>query len=614
MNYTQFMGGVMSKGAINDGQTVCSVKLNWQDVDGHPIEIKRVWFFTSEGKHRASEDTLHIYEGKDRRPLEPPVTEVNHELWYRNWIYQKFLHHNLADFFLFDGEDMRSYLVLEPKNQVRSAIKGLLGLPVLEGLKESLKKYARDQASSVDNPPSEKQVTDLNNEIDDLENDIETNKELLDEKKTEFEQVKKRIEYLIHTQPDRGTVADIGELIIKRDKHYQNSETARNELFALLSGDTALAISGKKLRNDTISQLEAEAKLESWEQGSKESNENLRIFSLDLSNRLSQLTPSLDSDQISAIVVEATEAWKKLWHTAPEGCADQYMHKGLDVRARSSTIDKLISIDGRNASEGNMLVKRWEKEKNAAETIKQTIINIETIGDEKESNKEELEELILLRDKIKERMGELENIITYATSTKNAKELDLSKLLERQGRDDYQYRYAQFAKKYAKLIDELLKSAIPLHTGSISIEMTKVWKGMAQLSDRVEKIEISRDCDVRMLDENGKEVKLVKSAGANQVFVMALITAVTIVSGKIFPFIVDTPLGRLSLEHRLNVLKTFTDRPESQVILLSTDQEVVDDKLEAIRERIAACYRLDASNDKHGLLTTTVIPLSLSEI
>lgn len=70
-----------------------------------------------------------------------------------------------------------------------------------------------------------------------------------------------------------------------------------------------------------------------------------------------------------------------------------------------------------------------------------------------------------------------------------------------------------------------------------------------------------------------------------------------------FPFIVDTPLARLSLEQRLGVLKTFTDR-SGQVILLSTDQEVVDDKLEAIRDRLSRVYELSVTQDKNVPVTT----------
>jgi len=81
------------------------------------------------------------------------------------------------------------------------------------------------------------------------------------------------------------------------------------------------------------------------------------------------------------------------------------------------------------------------------------------------------------------------------------------------------------------------------------------------------------------------------------------------VSGEDFPFVVDTPLARLSRDHRLGVLRTFLDR-KGQVILLSTDEEVVDDKLDAIRDRILTAYQLRVRTED-GVAVTTLEPEAL---
>jgi len=81
------------------------------------------------------------------------------------------------------------------------------------------------------------------------------------------------------------------------------------------------------------------------------------------------------------------------------------------------------------------------------------------------------------------------------------------------------------------------------------------------------------------------------SAGEKQIFTQALFSAVAEISGCSFPLVVDTPLGRLDKEHRLNVLKHLANR-RGQVILISTNTEVVGDNLTAIRDKIAKCYLL----------------------
>jgi DNA sulfur modification protein DndD len=48
-----------------------------------------------------------------------------------------------------------------------------------------------------------------------------------------------------------------------------------------------------------------------------------------------------------------------------------------------------------------------------------------------------------------------------------------------------------------------------------------------------------------------------------------------------FPFVVDTPLGRLDEEHRIGVLEHFTKRA-GQAIMLSTDTEIVGKYLDPV--------------------------------
>jgi DNA sulfur modification protein DndD len=86
------------------------------------------------------------------------------------------------------------------------------------------------------------------------------------------------------------------------------------------------------------------------------------------------------------------------------------------------------------------------------------------------------------------------------------------------------------------------------------------------------------------------------SAGEQQIFAQALISAISDVSKRNFPIMIDTPLGRLDDQHRFGVLKYFTDRP-GQVILLSTDTEVVGPYLDVIKPRLAATYYIRHEHD-----------------
>ena len=101
---------------------------------------------------------------------------------------------------------------------------------------------------------------------------------------------------------------------------------------------------------------------------------------------------------------------------------------------------------------------------------------------------------------------------------------------------------------------------------------------------------INEEGDVELASPDGRDLRQYDlSAGEKQIFTQALFSAIAEVSERAFPLVIDTPLGRLDENHRLNVLKHVTGR-RGQVILISTDTEVVGAFLAAIRNKVAKFY------------------------
>ena len=65
------------------------------------------------------------------------------------------------------------------------------------------------------------------------------------------------------------------------------------------------------------------------------------------------------------------------------------------------------------------------------------------------------------------------------------------------------------------------------------------------------------------------------SKGEKQVFLLSLYWAIIKSSGQQIPFIIDTPFARIDTEHRERLTKLFFPSVSDQVIILSTDEEVV---------------------------------------
>lgn len=612
--YSQFLGAALHRRAIESGRSSCSVTIEVEDDDGEPLELTRKWHFRPDGTHKLNDDELTIYEGVERRPVAPPFSVEDRDGWYRDFIAQRFLPSSLAEFFLFDGEQVQRYANRDMSDQVRSGIEGLLGLPALRSLRESLAKYAQARRSGAA-APSDQTVKVVEADIAALEAQQGQARALRDDADTLLPALIMETEQLSQQLGGRGegTMANVADLI--RDEERQRAEAARSmdSLLKLLAEDVALGLAGAELRTATKERLQAESLRERWEAGRTEGNANLDRFVADLDQRIGSLELSIEQHQRSAIVDSVKEAWEALWHPAPTGVPEEYLHPSLMGAARLAAAERLESVDKRSGSELVDFVTRFRHAVDTAESKKRERLELEQNAPEAERLTGQLRTASTELGRLRSQRDEAERTLIGVEGQLAAKRQELGRYVERIGRGAPALRRAQRADQFAALIGRLLEDAVPTEVGAVATEMTKAWKAMAHMSDRVDRIEITPECEVRMLNHDGEDLHLIdKSAGASQVFTQALITAITNVSGQTFPFIVDTPLARLSKEQRLGVLRTFTDR-SGQVILLSTDEEVVDDKLDAIRDRIVAAMELKVTQDK-GVTVTTVRTIEIGSL
>lgn len=92
------------------------------------------------------------------------------------------------------------------------------------------------------------------------------------------------------------------------------------------------------------------------------------------------------------------------------------------------------------------------------------------------------------------------------------------------------------------------------------------------------------------------EVKQKLSAGEKQIFIMALYQALSSLNKVSVPYIIDTPFARIDTEHRQNILNNFFMKLKGQVIILSTDEEIVGPYQESIKKTVANYYLLHHSD------------------
>src|SRR5690606_9586087 len=183
---------------------------------------------------------------------------------------------------------------------------------------------------------------------------------------------------------------------------------------------------------------------------------------------------------------------------------------------------------------------------------------------------------------MREERGSLINVTKSRSADLEQKRKELARLTGHLDQSQKPAQLAARAEQVAEMLGNLLEEAWPLQSEAVAEEMSQGIQAMAHRNDYLQEVRINDEGDVELSSPDGRDLRQYDlSAGEKQIFTQALFSAIAEVSQKSFPLVIDTPLGRLDEDHRLNVLKHITNR-RGQVILISTDTEVVGQYLEAV--------------------------------
>lgn len=144
-----------------------------------------------------------------------------------------------------------------------------------------------------------------------------------------------------------------------------------------------------------------------------------------------------------------------------------------------------------------------------------------------------------------------------------------------------------------------------LRTGSFSVATSALGDvAIASLRERYSvdsAIELRETLSAETVKQISLPVEISKdrlSSGEKQIFVMSLYWAIMNQSKNELPFIIDTPFARIDAEHRSNITEYFFKKLTGQLLILSTDEELSNNHLEAMRDQISHVYMLEYGQDK----------------
>lgn len=591
-SYKNFLEKALHRGATASGRTSCSVKLVFTDENDEPLEIQRIWHFSDSGVYRPQDEEIHIYEGSTRKAVGPGALQGNDRAdWFREYIAESLLPFTLAHFFMFDGEQVSVLAEREMSAQVRAGIEGLLGIPVLKQLAKDLRSYAEVRRKESPNV-SDKTIEKLELERHTLNFEYDKKAARLSEIEPSRAALKEEQEHLIRELASYGTGSQaLLQEQFEQIKNYERAiEDGQAKLEDLMIKDLALALSGLSLRQSVKSRLMSEGVRERWENGKNQGDSNLERFLSSVDTGMQEIDPRLSDGQREGVLDSARKAWEKLWYPPPDNCAEEYLHPYLNELERSKVIDRLDELDELGAPAIVELLSSISANEDSLKRLQDDVMRTEAVAPHVDTKRERLNQVNGELQQYDQEIGALKREMASLESQINQKNTELTKLSGQLDQAAPSARRAARANKVALMVDEIVAKAVPSQIDAIAAAMTKAHRSMAHKKDLVERIAIDENCDVKLLNSDGMDLRGYDlSAGEKQIFTQALISAVSSVSGRGFPMVVDTPLGRLDIEHRKGVLNHLVQR-EHQVILLSTNTEVVGDYLREIAPHVQKKY------------------------
>jgi DNA sulfur modification protein DndD len=497
------------------------------------------------------------------------------------------LNRDVSRFFLFDGEELRRYEELlfgqaDSAAEVRSSIEHILGLPALTNAVVDLKAVA-DRFASDANKEAQKEKAAQKSALlaGQLEDDLkhaEDDLVKLQEQLAGF--LKERDGATALLQEDGASqelIAKRVEIETKISQIEMNRDALVSDRKRSLGGVWRDVLSAvvKPKRDELEAHLNEERRREQWRAEADELEAALAAGVCDRCNqplhddsettmkaRLTQLRAKPRSVGVSA---DAANTLARLAGIAPNDHAKLAMEQDLRISQTGTQVTALqqqlsdlsVQIEGVPVVE---LREASQKREKASEMIGVTNLRID-------DQKNRIEKT---RDGLAAARADAQ---AHATSQKAAA------LTARKN------RALEIASIFEKAIDrfrDVMREKVGKDASDLFVKLIH--------EPDLTGLQINEHYGLVVIGDDNQPTPG-RSAGQEQIVAFSLIGALSKNATRQAPIVMDTPLGRLDEDHKVNVMINLPDFGE-QVLLLVHDGEVSDDLLNPIRSRVVAEYEL----------------------
>jgi DNA sulfur modification protein DndD len=491
----------------------------------------------------------------------------------------------IASLNFFDGEKTNELATPErSKEVIRSAIRGLLGLGILERLEADLKVLIRRKqdvaigdAASETLLAAESELAILLERRSALVLEMAESRTLLERAR---DQVKRKEALAREVGVERWEQrAEIeSELISLRTEHLE----VEQQMQIIAAGVAPLAIVESLLAR-------AETQVSSDQEIQKE---RLVLDELELRDQavVNSLSDSAQAEVLSLLAADRKKRLQRLSrivvHRQPGQISDQ-------IRSARAEIDSLSEI--------GVLLARMDLAESRTADAERKLMGVPTDG----QLMPVLEELGRLKEQadISQRaLDSGEEEMRHLCSVIERLEGRISSLREAEADRDsesmQECRAREYAAKALETLTKLATTTVVRNIAAIEASILESFNQLVGKTDLVTRVRLEPDTlemSVDTLDGQNQPVERL-SAGERQLLAVAILWGLSRVAHREVPLVVDTPLGRLDSFHREKLALNYFPKVAKQVIILSTDEEFDLELREKIEIHISRDFLIEFSD------------------
>ena len=498
------------------------------------------------------------------------------EFLTKNWamFVENILPSALSSFYFFDGEKIAELAVAKTDDQMKESIRSMLGITVLDVLKNDIVRSMKRIGKKEKGDKSEDELKILREERDNAISELEKIDQSISIATGRVTSVQETLEQLHKKYELQG-----GAVLEQRQMLMQKRAKIQTDIAQNMDALTGMAATELPLFlvKDLVSEIKLQAEDEHNDFIMRQALEHIDVFladfavdhpgSINASQEFVDFVRERTGAEASPRIYELSDHALFQMNELVESTIQQSVEHTLSLFKTKADLSKqLDEVDSYLTLDIN------EKE-------------LTSIYDQIKAKEAELVEAQVELGKLQQERSSINAIVIAKTAEYNRDVESYLQKIELRDDGDRMLKYSNMA---LQIIDAYAIELQKRKTGTLGLTITECYKKLANKKNLIREIVIDPDTlDMIYLDERGNEVlKDSLSAGEKQLMVIAILWALALCSKKKLPVIIDTPLSRLDSLHRTSVISTYFPNASDQTIILSTDTEIDYNYYEMMKESV----------------------------